>query len=335
MGDQVRVGPFGDFNNKNVFGFFDHKIEDSFPTKTMFGMRIDALCPNATLRDETGALWNVVRYHDHAKTLGMLLRTNADGVRFYEQHPDAGRAYAGPVVNRLVNGTHITEVPGGADARPTPGGGRQAFRYERTVDDMVWSEGDLMQLTGVKAAPAIGWYSPNEEGGWMFTSYLTRVKGTIMGRKCEGFSEYATCWSAPGVNWNQTYVDRGMIWLIVCNEYEDGTRDLCHLGYNRDDSQFAFMADENGPIKVTRDIKLKVVLDKGRYPKTLFYEIDGEQWRWDGTAHGDLGHPQIGIERGREGTCTRVGEKRKPILSYGWVNFFSDSRIDHLVIEAP
>jgi hypothetical protein len=335
MDSKVKVGGFGDFNNKNVFGFFNPKIEDSFPTATKFGMVIDALVPNATLQDEQGFLWNVVRYHDHRSTLGLLLRTNADGVKFYDQVPDASRAYVGPLANRLEGDAHITETPAPLDARPEPNGGKQPFRYHRTIDRMEWSEGDLLQLTGVSAAPGICWYSPNEQGGWMFTSYLTRVQGTVMGRKCQGFSEYATCWAAPGVNWSQTYVERGMVWLIVCNEYEDGTRDLCHLGFNRDDCQFAFMANERGPIKVTRDIKVQIVLDHGRYPKTLFYEIDGEKWRWDGAEHGHLGHPQIGIERGREGRCTRVGETRKLVLSYAWVNFFSDDRIDPFVIEAP
>jgi len=335
MNSKSLVGEFGDFNNKVVFGFFDPKIEDSFPTTRKFGMVIDALVPNATLQDETGALWNVVRYHDHRSTLGMLLRTNADGAKFYEQIPDAARAYAGPLVNRLEGGAHFTETPGALDARPQPGTPKQPFRYHRTLEGMEWSEGDLLHLTGVKAAPGICWYSPNAQGGWMFTSYLTRVKGTIMGRKCEGFSEYATIWAAPGVNWSQTYTERGSVWLIVCNEYEDGTRDLCHLGFNRDDCQFAFIGNEHGPIKVTRDIKVQIVLDQGRYPKTLFYEIDGEKWRWDGAEHGHLGHPDIGIERGREGICTRVGEKRKVKLSYAWVNFFSDHRIDPFVIEAP
>ena len=188
---------------------------------------------------------------------------------------------------------------------------------------------------GVAAAPGIAWYSPNEQGGWMFTSYITRVSGTVMGRKVEGFSEYATCWSAPGVSWPATYIERGMVWLIVCNEYEDGTRDLCHIGYNRDDCQFAFMLTEKGPRMVTRDVKLQIELDEGRYPKTLHYEIGGEKWRWDGAPHGHIGHPQVGIERGREGVAKRAGDTRKVKIAYGWVNFFADSRIDHLVIKRP
>lgn len=328
MGKELEVGAFGDFNNKNVFGFFRQTIESSFPTTTMFGMQIDALVPNATLLDEDGALWNVVRYYDHRSTLGLLLRTNADGAKLYNPIPDAARAYAGPLVNRREGDAHITEI-----AMPIPG--REPFRYHRTVDRMEWSEGGLLSLTGVEACPGICWYSPNSQGGWMFTSYITRVQGTVMGRKCQGFSEYATCWAAPGVSWPATYIERGMVWLIVCNEYDDGTRDLCHIGYNRDDCQFAFMATENGPRMVTRDVKLKIVLDEGRYPKRLHYEIGGEQWLWEGAENGHMGHPQIGIERGREGVARRVGDTRKVKLAYGWVNFFSDERIDPFVIEAP
>lgn len=328
MGKELEVGPFGAFNNKSVFGFFQPTIESSYPTTTMFGMRIDALVPNATLQDEEGNLWNVVRYHDHRSSLGLLLRTNADGGKLYNPAPGMERAYVGPVRNTRTADSHIAE-----SSMPIPG--KEPYRYVRHVDRMEWSEGELLNIKGVEAAPGISWYSPNEQGGWMFTSYITRVSGTVMGRKCEGFSEYATCWSAPGVSWPATYIERGMVWLIVCNEYEDGTRDLLHLGYNRDDCQFAFVATEKGPRMVTRDIKLQIELDEGRYPKTLHYEIGGEKWRWDGAEHGHIGHPKVGIERGREGIARREGDTRKLKLAYGWVNFFSDSRIDHLVIKQP
>ena len=335
MGNELNVGALGDFNNKNVFGFFEQTLEASFPTSTMFGMRIDALCPSATLQDETGALWNVVRYFDHRSTLGMLLRTNADGAKFYEQTPDAVRAYSGPISNAIIGDTHISASLPGAENRISPVRNMQPFHYGRALNRMEWNEGDLMSLTGVSACPAISWYSPNADGGWMFTSYLTRVEGTIMGRKCSGFSEYATLWAGPGQNWSKTYVERGAIWLIVCNEYDDGTRDLCHIGFNRDDCQFAMMATEKGPRMVTRDIKLCVELDDSgfRYPKTLHYEIGGEKWRWEASEHGHLGHPTIGIERGREGIAMREGDTRKVKLAYGWVNFFADDRIDHLIIN--
>jgi len=327
------VGKLGDFNNKNVFGYFEHTIEASYPTNQMFGMRIDALCPNATLQDEEGNLWNIVRYHDHQSSIGLLLRTNADGAKLYDPHPDAARAYAGPLTNRREADAHIAEsiplVPGRTAGIP----GRQPFYYRRQVDQMEWREGELLSLTGVSVSPGISWYSPNSEGGWMFTSYISRVEGTIMGRKCQGFSEYATLWTAPGVSWSRTYQERGMVWLILCNEYEDGTRDLCHIGYNRGDCQFAFMGTEKGPRMVTRDVKLQIELDEGRYPKTLHYEIGGEKWRWDGAAHGHMGHPTAGIERGREGIMCRVGETRKVKLAYAWVNFFADDRIDPLVIK--
>jgi len=326
MGNELQVRELGSFNNKNVFGFFEPTIEASYPTTTMYGMRVDALVPSATLRDEDGNLWNVVRYFDHGSTTGLLLRTNKDGRKMWQNLTEADdRAYLGPVMN---SNDEIVHTAIGVKQWDN----RQPFRYRRWVDKMEWQEGDLLSLTGVSAAPGLSWYSPNEKGGWMFTSYLTRVEGTIMGRKCEGFSEFGTCWSAPGVSWNETYMQRGGVWLIVCNEYTDGTRDLCHIGYNVGDCQFAMMATENGPRVVTRDVSLAIELDKGGYPKQLDYVIDGEKWCWQGTPDGDLGDPNVGVERGREGIARREGDTRELSLAYAWVNFFSDSRIDSLVV---
>ena len=313
--------PFGSFNNRALCGFFNQTIESSFPTTTTFGMNINFMAPNTTVKDEDGNIWNITRYFDPNNATGITFGTNKGGRKMYQQIPEVAQAYRGMVMNVRDDHSHTTV---GIMQDPN----LEPFSYRRQVDSMAWSEGKLLSLTGTTAAPALSWYMPTEQGGLMFTSYVSKVEGTVMGRRCEGFSEFATHWCAPGVSWLMEYSKVAMAWLIICNEYTDGSRDLCHVGFCLNDLRFALMASEQGPRLVTTDVEMEVELDEGRYPKTLDWKIGDERWHWEGEPSGDMGDPARGIERGREGIARRVGDTRELKLAYGWVSFMGDSRID-------
>ena len=325
MVDRAEVQKFGSFNNQVVCSFFEQTVESSFPTTITSGMTIDFVAPNTTLKDEDGNHWNVTRFYDHSHATMLSIGNDKDGRKMYEQVPEVARGYRGMVSNTRNADSHATK-----SLMSIPG--TEPFSYRRWVDRVQWDEGELLSLTGVRAAPALSWYLPSAKGGLMFTSYISKVEGTILGKKCEGFSEFATHWCAPGNSFIDEWAAVGIAWLIVCNEYTDGSRHLCHIGLGRDDLRFALIADEKGPCIATTDVDLKIGLDEGRYPKTLDWQIAGQHWHWEGKPSGDMGNPAMGIERGREGVARLVGDPRQVRLAYGWVNFYADDRIDPYVV---
>jgi len=47
-----------------------------------------------------------------------------------------------------------------------------------------------------------------------------------MGRKVRGFCEFGTGWAGLGVPFMKPYGDARLHWMILANQYEDGTYDV-------------------------------------------------------------------------------------------------------------
>jgi hypothetical protein len=335
MGNEL-IRERGDFNNQLVFGFFKPTIEASLPTTSWYGMRIDLYSMNTILTDEEGHLWYLLRFHDHANSPAFRVRTNGYGSDLYHDLPDIERGYTGPIRHRVEGDAHIAE-----STQDIPG--KQPYRFTRWVDRMEWSEGDLCSLTGVATCPVMSYFAPDPKGGWGFTSNVFRVEGTLMGRKVRGFCEYASCWAAPGVSNLEATGKHYRYWMILANQYEDGTYDVAHIGHMQGEGQFAMVANEKGPCLATRDVKLAVELDEGgnraRYPKAVHLELAGEKWRWNPVDDSKVDLPPVvgGVgSRGvasREGYAQRVGDTRKLAYGWLWLNMAGDSRIDPFVIN--
>jgi len=318
----LKVREHGDYENQALIGFFEETMDSSNPETRKFGLNVDAVAPNVMVYDEDGNMWNLVRYCGYGGSLGLSISTNADGRKMYDrQHPLSDRAYAGPVQHIIEGDAHVIQNLGLTDKR------RQPFYYRRTTKEIEWTEGDIVQLTGKRLGPAISWYSFDEDGGWGFSAYLSRVSGTIMGKKVEGFSEFSTVWTPPGISFGPLYYEKGASWLLAINEYENGEYECCHLGHLAAGAKFAMIEDNTGPRACTTDVDLEIALDKIGYPDELNYTIEGERWEWRPRPGGDMGDPANPIHRDREGVLRRVGDTRTPKLSMGWVNFFSDERL--------
>jgi hypothetical protein len=329
MGEEL-VRERGDFNDQVVFGFFKPTIEASLPTTSWYGMRIDLYSMNAVLTDEDGHLWYILRFHDHALSPAFRLRTNGYGSDLYTEFEAAKGAYLGPVKHRVERDAHIAES---VQAIP----GKQPYRLRRWVDGLEWTEGELFSLTGESVCPTMAFVAPDANGGWGFTSDVTRLEGTVLGRKVRGFCEFGTGWAGPGVAYMTRYAQSRLHWMIVANQYEDGTYDIAHISHMMGENRFALIANENGPCTATHDVKLAVELDEGgnraRYPKGVNLELGGEKWRWNPVDDSNVDLPLVVGAASREGYAQRVGDTRKLAYGWGWLNTSGDSRIDPFVIK--
>lgn len=274
------------------------------------------------LYDEDGAIWNITRFASYASTLGLRIHTNADGRKMYDdEHPMKDRAFVGPVAHRIDGPSHVIEGLGIPDRR------REPFYYRRTKKEIEWREGEILSLTGKRLGPALSFFTFDEDGGWGFSAYLARVSGTVMGRKVEGFSEFSTVWTPPGISFGPLYREKGGVWLLACNDYGNGEYECVHVGHLAKGATFAMVENQGGPIAATTVAGLEVVVDALGYPERLDYVIGGERWEWRPRPGADIGDPADPLVRDREGVLRRVGDTRTPKLSMGWVNFFHDERL--------
>jgi hypothetical protein len=346
LGEEL-VRKRGDFNGQVVFGFYPPQVAASHPAGSWYGMRVDLYSINTVLTDEDGHLWYILRFHDHAHSPAFRLRTNGYGLDLYREHPDVARGYIGPIRHEVDAERHLTvstyAAPGNLPERGNLPESRQAvpdkqpLHLARWVDRMEWREGDLFSLTGVQVCPVMSFVAPDAKGGWGWDSNIFRLEGTVLGRKVKGFCEYGIGWAGPGVSYMDSYRKACLHWHFLCNQYEDGTYDLAHIGYMQGEMQFAMIADENGPVMATRDLKLQVELDEGgnlaRYPKVIHLELGGVKWQWNHADDSKVKHPPIPGSASREGYAQRVGDTRKLAYGWGWLNTTGDARIDPHVIN--
>lgn len=329
MGEEL-LRQRGDFNGQVVFGFFEPTIESCLPATPWFGMRVDIYSINTVLTDEDGKLWYILRFHDHAYSPAFRLRTNGYGGNLYSEYAGVERGYIGPVRHRVEGDAHIME-----SVLPIPG--KEPYRITRRVDTLEWDEGELFSLRGVGSGEAMSYVAPNEKGGWAWVSNIYRLEGTLMGKKVRGFCEWGVGFAGQGTSYMEHYAAAVLHWHFVCNQYTDGTYDLCHIGFMRNETRFVMIANEKGPILASRDLKLEVELDEGgnlsRYPKEINLELGGEKWRWRHADDSQVKHPPVISTASREGYAQRVGDTRKLDFGWGWLNTTGGPLIDPYVVN--
>jgi hypothetical protein len=272
------------------------------------------------LYDEDGNVWLVFRFTDYKGSAGLRISTNADGRKLSEQHPLALEAFAGPVEHRIEGESHIV-APVNPDTNPyTPKD--KSFYYRRSLKDIEWREGDFLSLTGVRMCAGKSWFDFDAHGGWGFMSFISRVSGTLLGRKVNGFSECAVQFMPPGHSLITEYRQKCSSWLIICNEYDNGEYDFGHVGLLASGSRFGMLADQNGPRIASTNVDFEAYVNPDGFPEKMVYVVDGERWIWKPSKNGDVGTIESPITRDRIGVGQREGDTRTPRFSYGWVNFF-------------
>jgi len=318
MKRSATIKKFGDYSGQPICGFFEETLESGFPKTQLFGLDIDCVVPNTLLYDEDGKVWLIYRFTDYKASMGLNLSTNAEGHKLSQPHPQASKAFAGLIGHRIEGDAHIIEPLAPA---------KNGFYYKRTLEGIEWREGDWLSLTGVRMCPAKSWFAFDGMGGWGFSSFVSRVSGTLFGRKVNGFSEFATQFMPHGESLIAHYRQKVASWMIMCNEYDNGEYDFCHLGVLADGGRFGLVGDEKGPITATTNVEFEAYVDANGFPDKLIYTVDGEPWIWNASENSDVGTLEHPTSRDRIGVAQRQGDTRTPRYTYAWVNFYNDDRL--------
>jgi hypothetical protein len=79
---------------------------------------------------------------------------------------------------------------------------------------------------------------------------------------------------------------------------------------------------------MTTDVKAEIEFNERGFPKVVHYLIDGEAWDWMAHPKGEMPFyaKRPPMYRPSEGVCQRVGDKRKVLCAFGWIDTFCDGR---------
>jgi hypothetical protein len=313
----------GDFENQVLVGEFQPSLAGSFPTTSYFGLVQEGLYLYGSFHDHEGHLYIIARKILPDVTPGLNIYTTLDGGNLKRLSRRHGQRYAGLIGQEIVGNAHVIQ------SKST--GGLPPFTCRRRLDGLDWIEGDLLSIQArLVGGAGLQFLDIGPEGMGMYTSHIHYGEGTILNRHVRGFFGWDSWYYPPGVTWqtSQHYRELEVAWFTLGNLYEDGSMEIGQIAVGAKKWGFALIGDRNQTTILTTDTDAEIEVKESGYPSRILYKIQGEEWEWRIHPQGEI--PDIrsaGFDTYMtcEGICQRVGDTRKPVVTFGWIDFFSDS----------
>lgn len=322
-------GVLGAFNTRSLTGTYRPKIADYQFTQPRFGLNLQVTYIYGGLRSESGRFSIVERKFISSMTGGLFIMSNDTG----SMELDAGtpRSARGevrrtqtadelrwfdPIMRRIPDDIRVPEEQG-LDLRVTDG-------------HMSWTEGNLLNLEGGQPAAGVQFYSPMVDNNFYYISQPYWLTGTVLGEKCEGpmFLDHIY-WQPHGLEWKETpfYTDRQVSWMVFANKLDDGSVQAGHVVRCTDGLSFVAISENDAPLQLSDRMDVSMTLDDDDYVTGATYDIDGTQWEYTEDADGHMeGHSKARWSgyRAQGGMFRRVGDSRKIVNGFCWVECFAD-----------
>jgi hypothetical protein len=211
----------------------------------------------------------------------------------------------------------------------------QPFEFTISDDELVWTEGGLLDLRGPRLGLGYQWYTPNidERGGNLYVSQPFRVSGHVRGRDVRGFVSMDNFYGPTGQVYNNGPIFNvvELAWVTFANIYSDGAHEFGALCLGKEHWGFAVVADDNGPIIETTELSAEVQLDSDKYVDTAVYSAGDSQWRFTAAKRGQmrsLAAARGDAYHGQAGSVRRVADERLPEISLAWIETFPLNGLD-------
>jgi hypothetical protein len=251
----------------------------------------------------------------HSMNDRFLLQASFDA-EYPRLRREARSTAVGDDVRRSVEeGRAVLRIPAAGD--------RQAMELVAGDDVMSYTEGDVLDLSGVRLAPALHWYLPMGSDALYYPTQTWSVAGRILGHDVEGFAFVEEAYMPPG---GRLYVAHDplptvgyRLWYSWATTWDDGTTEFGHFVGNGSTFSVGIIADADGRVRTTRDLGIAVErAEDGYWYDRIRLDVDGEAWEIVADPRGrmqDLGpipNPQ------QEALVRRVGETRTPRIWMAW-----------------
>jgi hypothetical protein len=318
-------GP-GDFLGNCLVGECRFDAELLLPKSTYFGLPKAASYVYGTWRDAEGNLLRALRGLEHDSS-EFVFAFEALPDRQLECNPTVNAAlYRGPI--------HISQVANDVTFAASADPGLLTFRHLH--ERCVWSDGDLLEVTGTQIAPAIQWFNSWPEGGCFSATAKYRSEGRFLGRDVQGFVGHEIHYMPSGRSWmDSPYgLGREICWQQIANEYDDGSIEQATFAIGADGWGFALVHDQDGVFHSSTDVVAEAeILDNG-CPSRVTYRFDDQAWTWRLDRQGQRARTIPTAPLGADGTCVREQEQRGVRYSMGNSDWWTDGRAAPLLNRA-
>lgn len=278
----------------------------------VLGLLRDSTYFYATLRDESGTLYSVMRRHTQPvawpSRLWLRASSSTTGLSRLDL-PQRSAAAAGVSAVAIASGDGVCFA---AEAL----GDDQPLACVVTATNLTWDEGAILHLSGTDISPGLQWHLPDADGSMLYVSRLFVVDGHLAGTPVRGVAGVDDVFLNAG---RRNYVDDPITrhhlstaWCTWATAYDDDIAESGHVACGPGRFGFAIRSTPSGEIQIGNHVGGDVTYFDG-LPTHATFDIDGELWEFEVDQFGRCA-PAGGPVLQAEGLFRRRGDTRRPTV---------------------
>ena len=323
----------GDFGNQAVVGAFDFHLADLDENVELHGLGQRAIWPYGGLRNAAGDLFVLERKFVHQMTGGLWLMSDKGGVAL-NLVPKAVHSARGELRREFTPDRHIYRDHLMAKLGELAPPDEQSFHLEVTDDTLVWTEGELCDLSGRALGPGMHFFGVDRDWPFMYITRAFWMTGAVLGEAVSGIIWFDHGYWRDRGEWKEQpfYTQRQVAWNVFSNHYDDGTHEWGHIVRGTGGIGACMVAGDaattpNGAVVTTGDFVSTFVLDDSDYVASARYSAGEHAWEFTADAAGRMVHfnkARWAGYRAQSGLMRRVGDPRTVTNGFVWLECFAD-----------
>ncbi len=286
-----------------------------FRTYRPHGLAFQGIWVVANVMDADGQKYNLFRQYktfDTTMTVSSMVVPGLDSAPLQLYKP--GELYIGRCSHEMDVELGCIEIKP-YQANP------KAFNIQVRPQRILWKDADgQLALSFEALGPALEFYVPGRLEDDLYRSEPCKVNGMLNGKTVSGFGVIDAAWGPAGCDFTQSKVYKLLeeYWLIWMNVYDDGATD-CGVYLSGQDQFHAGYYNQNGEARVAHTSRLEVAYTDSGFIKGADLEMDGCQFEFISEARVAQVASMVSWASGK---VVNRQEKRKPVQSFSWFEFF-------------
>lgn len=267
----------------------------------------------ANVMDNQGNKYNLFREYKMFDTLNMLASLAIpDGITLAQPLFQPGEAYLGKANNDMLDADSFQVQP---YLYPP-----SLFTVVRGTQWARWQDlSGRYDLHYQTLGPALQYICPGKSEEFMYRSEPYWITGVLDGKDVQGYGVIDTSWGTPGIAWEQSKIFRNLeeVWLVWCNLFEDGTKE-CGVFMDGVDQFGCGYFNQNGKTVVAGQKKSEILWTPDGFVQGANFSVGDLPFAFTM----DSRVAQVpNFLSWASGSVTRVGDTRKPVASFAWLEF--------------
>lgn len=267
----------------------------------------------ANVVDKDGVKYNLLRTYEASDSIIVHgSRAIPDGVTYAQELFKPGEMALIRINHEMIDKNTIQVTPYLADPN--------LVNIQRESQKAAWKDvSGRVDLQYKSLGPALEYYCPGLVEDDMYRSEPYWIKGTIDGKSVQGYGVIDTAWGPAGTDWVQSKIFRYLEenWVVWANVFEDDSIE-CGVFMSGVDHFGCGYYNQNGQALVSGRSDAQVTWTPDGFIQQAGFTVGGMPFEFIMDAR--IIHAP-GYLSWASGSVHRIGDNRKPKMSFAWFEF--------------